>query len=270
MGLKLCLFLLAFECWGQVRNELNEPYVLDHGYKVKNSVLLIHGLTDSPYYTRAIAEILYSEGFNVVGILLSGHGTRPEDLLKTKLTAWIVDTQKGFQIAQSLGENIYVGGLSLGGALSIHLSRHQPLIKGLFLFSPAILVRNWESELACGARYFQKWVADTPEQSLVRYNKMAVNSVCQINRLIELNQYGGIAHQIAIPTFIAMTDDDQTILPWAIKNFYLNLRSPHKALVEYPVTDHVGHADLVRPELNPKFQELEEKLRAFIKENTRT
>ena len=46
----------------------------------RGAALLIHGLTDSPYSLRRVAEILQEEGYHVVGLRLPGHGTNPGTL----------------------------------------------------------------------------------------------------------------------------------------------------------------------------------------------
>jgi alpha-beta hydrolase superfamily lysophospholipase len=45
-------------------------------------VLLLHGLTDSPYSMRALAELFAARGWYVVGLRLPGHGTAPAALTR--------------------------------------------------------------------------------------------------------------------------------------------------------------------------------------------
>jgi hypothetical protein len=60
---------------------LDTPY--NHSYELvpagepRGSVLLMHGLSDSPYAMRGIAEVFQSQGFHVVALRLPGHGTVP-------------------------------------------------------------------------------------------------------------------------------------------------------------------------------------------------
>ena len=44
-------------------------------------VLLLHGMSDSPYSLRALGEGLNDRGFRVVGLRLPGHGTAPSGFL---------------------------------------------------------------------------------------------------------------------------------------------------------------------------------------------
>ena len=44
---------------------------------VRGGVLLVHGLTDSPYSMRAIATLLSAKGFYALALRMPGHGTVP-------------------------------------------------------------------------------------------------------------------------------------------------------------------------------------------------
>ena len=46
----------------------------------RGGVLLIHGLSDSPYSMRSLAKLFQSMGFWVIGLRLPGHGTAPSGL----------------------------------------------------------------------------------------------------------------------------------------------------------------------------------------------
>jgi hypothetical protein len=54
----------------------------------KGGVVLLHGLTDSPYSMRAIAEIFHSQGFYVLVPRLPGHGTTPSALRSWSNIRW--------------------------------------------------------------------------------------------------------------------------------------------------------------------------------------
>ena len=50
--------------------------------------LLVHGLTDSPYSVRAVAEVLYRSGFEVTVLRLPGHGTLPSMMTEMHARDW--------------------------------------------------------------------------------------------------------------------------------------------------------------------------------------
>lgn len=55
---------------------------------LRGGVLLIHGLSDSPYHMRALARIFAEQGFHVIALRLPGHGTIPGALTKVKWQDW--------------------------------------------------------------------------------------------------------------------------------------------------------------------------------------
>ena len=48
----------------------------------------MHGLTDSPYSMRAVAEVLYRRGFEVTVLRLPGHGTLPSMMTEMHARDW--------------------------------------------------------------------------------------------------------------------------------------------------------------------------------------
>ena len=55
---------------------------------IRGGALLLHGLTDSPYSMRKLAEILYAQGFYVLVLRMPGHGTIPAALTKVTWQDW--------------------------------------------------------------------------------------------------------------------------------------------------------------------------------------
>lgn len=54
----------------------------------RGEVLLLHGLSDSPYSLRAVGEILAARGFHVVGLRIPGHGAVPGGLAAATRQDW--------------------------------------------------------------------------------------------------------------------------------------------------------------------------------------
>ena len=46
----------------------------------RGGVLLLHGMSDSPYSLRTLGETLNQRGYWVIGLRLPGHGTAPSGL----------------------------------------------------------------------------------------------------------------------------------------------------------------------------------------------
>lgn len=113
-----------------------EPFRLD-GSDI--GVLLCHGFTGTPQSLRPWGEYLAERGYTVHVPLLPGHGTTWQDMNGTRWQDWYACVDKAFRELHETCERVVVGGLSMGGALSLQLAQeHGPRISGLVLVNPAV------------------------------------------------------------------------------------------------------------------------------------
>ncbi len=120
--------------------------LVPEGDAAKCGVLLLHGMSDSPYSLRTIGERLHRDGAHVLGLRLPGHGTAPSGLLEFTRK----DMDAAVKIAvrhlrERLGDRpVYLVGYSNGGALAVHYGLEMiedeslPKVSGIVLLSPAI------------------------------------------------------------------------------------------------------------------------------------
>ena len=62
---------------GQFQQDWNRSFVLLPLGKPRGGVVLLHGLTDSPYSVRYLAQLWQQRGYVAVVPRLPGHGTAP-------------------------------------------------------------------------------------------------------------------------------------------------------------------------------------------------
>ena len=68
-------------------------------------VLLVHGLTDSPYSMRALAERLHAAGYETLSLRMQGHGTVPGGLVNTIWEDWSAAVRMGARhLRQRIGQ----------------------------------------------------------------------------------------------------------------------------------------------------------------------
>ncbi len=118
-----------------------QPRKLLHNDRSAKAIVLIHGLTDSPYYMAAIAEYFHqSLGYNVYMPLLQGHGLKyPKGMVGVSLAQWKKNVRFAIRTAAEKAERVSIGGFSTGGALSLYFGCTDPEITGeLYLFSAAL------------------------------------------------------------------------------------------------------------------------------------
>ena len=279
------------ELRSDIKNEDNLPFLMTHGVKTARVVLMIHGLTDSPYYMKSLAKTFFDRGYNVVGILVPGHGTRPEDLLHVRVWQWRREVDFGMDVAAELGDEISLAGFSTGGALVIdELNRNviereeSRRVGALYLFSPAIKIANPDAYQACipGATFLHPWAPDLstgqyPDPATVvednpyRYKKMATNSVCQLYKLTFANSLGRpftmmLLGRSKIGVFAVESQADTTVSPDAVSSFMKDAARAGAPtdFISYPKDAHIGHADVTRPESNPAYRALDARLNAFL------
>ena len=102
-------------------------------------VLLCHGFTGTPQSMRPWGEYLADRGYTVRVPLLPGHGTTWQEMNTTTWQDWYNCVDQAFRELHQTCERVVVGGLSMGGALSLQLAQeHGPRISGLILVNPAV------------------------------------------------------------------------------------------------------------------------------------
>jgi len=125
----------------------NRTYILQPAGEPIGGVLLLHGLTDSPYSLRSFGRALAARGYRVVGLRLPGHGTVPSGLLNFEAADLEAATQLAMRdLRASLGATkpIHMIGYSNGAALAVSYALDAraddtlPRPAGLVLISPAI------------------------------------------------------------------------------------------------------------------------------------
>ena len=226
--------------------EGNAPYelkpVTEHSSgqtkKYRRGILLVHGLTDSPYFMRYLALFFQEQGFRVLAILLPGHGTRPGDLLDVTWQEWAKAVAYGADKLDEEVDEIYLAGFSVGGALSVYQSLFDTRVRGLFLFSPALKIAS-RAALANIHKLYSwimppaKWVDIKPDSDLYKYESLTKNAVYQTYLLIKNLNAQLKSHPINIPVFTASSMDDATVDTSATVQFMASASHSNNHLVLY-------------------------------------
>ena len=204
----------------------------------RRGVLLTHGLTDSPYFMRHLAAFFRENGFRVMAILLPGHGTQPGDLLDADWHEWAEAVAYGADRLAEEADEVYLGGLSAGGALSIYQSLHDERIRGLFLFAPALKISpraKWANlhRLYSWLIPSGKWLDIKPDRDIYKYESFPKNVAAQMHALTREIGAGLQKKEINIPVFAAASADDATVDVSATLEFMARVRHPSSRLVLY-------------------------------------
>ena len=108
------------------------------------AVLLIHGLTGTPTELRKVAQGLAKAGYTVYVPTLAGHCGDNADLQATVWTDWYASVLKTFDDIRRLHAQVFVGGLSMGSVMSMHLAAQRPgEVAGILLYSTTLRYDGW-------------------------------------------------------------------------------------------------------------------------------
>lgn len=255
-----------------MERDLVEPVVpetgsilLTHGHKTPTAYVFLHGLTSSPRQFRKLAEITHGRGANVFVPRMPFHGYR--DPLNTQqrsfrirdamLTAW-----EAVDIAQGLGENVIVVGLSINGTVTAWLSAERDDIQTAAILSPlfaphgmgrrtAFVLGNLFSLLPPMLMWWddeQREKLYRPSWSYPRFPSRGISGAFQLSH--ELWNLAGRPPLQAKRTIIVLSDSDKAINPDVVRQFATrwNERSPGSVTVHtFPKEENVLH-DFIDPQ----------------------
>jgi alpha-beta hydrolase superfamily lysophospholipase len=196
----------------------------------RGAVVLLHGLTDSPYSLRHVAIHYRDRGFVALAIRLPGHGTVPASLTSVRWEDWLAATRLAVRHAHSLvgeGKPLYLVGYSNGAALAMKYALDSledttlPRPAQLVLISPMIGITRlarfagvlgWPAVFPPFAK--SAWLDIAPEYNTVKYNSFPVNAARQSSQLTravqsqleKLADQGRLASLAPVLTFQSLVD----------------------------------------------------------------
>ncbi len=215
---------------GHFKQDWNRSYILEPEGPPVGAVVLLHGLTDSPYSLRHIARRYREHGYVSVAIRLPGHGTVPSGLTHVAWEDWSAATRLAVREARRrIGPSrpLHVIGFSNGGALAMKyaldalddkaLSRPDRIV----LISPMIGITNlarfagvfgWPAIFPPFAK--AAWLSVVPEFNPFKYNSFPVNGARQSSLVVRRLQQqiadhardGRLAELPPILTFQSIVD----------------------------------------------------------------
>lgn len=248
----------------------NRSFILKPAGKPLGAVVLLHGLTDSPYSVKHIAQRYAERGFVAVAIRLPGHGTVPAGLSNMQWEDWMAATRLAVREARThidASQPLHVVGYSNGGALAVKYtleSLDNPQLlrpTRVVLMSPMIGVTRFArfAGLAGLPAIFPAfaqaaWLGVEPEFNPFKYNSFPVNGARQSYRLSEALQEhiarrersGGLGDMPPIMTFQSIVDFTVSV-PAIISALYSKLPANGSELVLFDVNRSVKLGPMLRP-----------------------
>ena len=218
---------------------MNMPFECGTQYR-DIGVLLVHGLGDSPYFFRDVADAMCNEGLHVRTILLPGHGSKPGDMLNVTYEQWQAETNHHMKLFSKEVDNLYIGGFSTGANLTTIASfslAEELDIKGLIHFSPAFKSRFFVSRLAPYIDSLFPWPNVEEEDNPSRYNSTAMpgfaayqESVNELQELFSQSEEG--KRTLKLPVLMVVAEEDSVVDTKTIaEQFRDNFTHPRKCMI---------------------------------------
>ncbi len=211
--------------------------------KPKTAVLMIHGLLDSPFSYTDIGNALSKSGILSRSILLPGHGTRPENLLKVTYEEWIKTVEANIHSLKQEADQIILMGYSTGAALSLYHALLDKSIAGLVLISPAIKVKApvnimvaWHQFISLFGQH-KAWLCKEEEIDYAKYLSVTFNAVYQVNALT--NTIRDMHNNIGLKTPMLMiaSREDETISCQEAIEFFESTQNRENKLILYTTSE---------------------------------
>jgi pimeloyl-ACP methyl ester carboxylesterase len=244
-------------------NPLCKAFVLTHGQKVQQAVILVHGYTTCPNQFRSFADILYNAGYNVLALPLPHHGLA--DRMNTAQGNLTAEELAGYadtvvDIAHGLGDKVTMVGFSAGGATAAWTAQHRPDLNQVVIISPTIGLKPVPTMLRVPFMHVYLlmpnnfvWWNETKKEACepdYAYPRYATHSVAQSMRLGLMVQADAGKDPMQAASAVVVTNaNDQAVDNTAIAQLVdtWQKHNPGKVTTyEFPADLKLGH-DLIDP-----------------------
>ena len=222
-----------------------EPFFYPGG---TTGCLLVHGFTGTPKEMRMLGDFLHRQGHTILGVRLTGHATKMEDMIRSRAEDWLASVEDGTHLLRPHCKKIFLLGLSMGGILSLIQSSRLPVDGVVAMSTPYQLPIEWARRAPWLIRLVSTfmptrekgesiWFSPELEASHVHYLKDPVRSGYELYRLFVMMQQ--CLPQIQVPALVIHSRDDQGVPAEHAEQLYHHLGSRQKKLVWVDQANHV-------------------------------
>ncbi len=236
-----------------------EPFFLPgQGANRKIGCLLIHGFTGAPTEMRWLGEDLQKRGYNVLGVRLAGHGTQPQDMVRSRWGDWVASVEDGWHLLKDQTDRIFVIGLSMGGVLGLQLAARCP-VAGVVAMSipyqfPNPVALRFKTILPLISKIMPMqtkaeggWVDLEAAASHISYPQNPVRSAHELIKLIaNMRQQ---LPQVQAPTLVIHSKNDLYVNPTNADQLYQDLQCSDKRQAWVERSGHVITRDCDREQV---------------------
>jgi carboxylesterase len=214
--------------------------------------LLIHGFTGTPKEMRPLGEYLSRQGHTVLGIRLTGHATDMDDMRRARYHDWLADAESGYQMLHRGCDQVFVMGLSMGGALALMLASHYPVAGVVAMSTPLKLPSDprlrFAKQLSLLVKDAAKGPPDWDDMELrkdhISYPAYPVRGVAELRDLTRELQKA--LPQVAAPALLVQARRDQSVPASSVEGLSRRIASKDKQILWLEKSGHIVIRDSER------------------------
>jgi len=236
-----------------------EPFFFPgKGARARIGCMVIHGFTGAPKEMRWLGEYLNQQGYTVLGIRLAGHATRPEDMIRSRYTDWLLSVEDGYNLLRTCTDRIFLLGLSMGGILSLVMASRLRAcpegearrITGVVAMSTPYKLPDdprlrWIKQISWFLRYMPKvkeepgwdWFDKAAFQQHVSYPQNPVRSIWELTQLMAVMQAS--LPKVTAPVLLIHSRDDDYVVKDSMAQIYEHLGTADKEMLWVEGGGHV-------------------------------
>ncbi|MBP1761905.1 MAG: putative esterase/lipase [Firmicutes bacterium] len=211
-------------------------------------ILFLHGFTASPSEIRPVAEKLHKiNNCSVSGILLPGHGTTPDQLNTVRWPEWYETVEDELKSLKTRYQQVFVGGLSMGGLLSMHAGVNMADLAGVVTINAPIYYHYGVIPLLSDLTgmmtpFYPKkglqQIKELEDQGRFAYRVMPLKAFHSLNHLRKVVMKE--VPELKIPALILQSLLDESVHPRSGDFLYEKTRGQGAKLIMLPQSRHIA------------------------------
>jgi carboxylesterase len=225
----------------------------------KVGCLLTHGFTATPQEMHELGTRLASQGHTVLGVRLFGHGTRLEDMARSRWPDWLASVEDGYHLLRKRCDQIIVMGSSTGGCLSLIMASELP-VDGIVTFAtpyqlpPIPYLKQLYPILPVLSAFLPPirkgppvWYDMEAAKSRVQYDAYPMRSIYEFGAMLE--EMRPRLSKVTAPALLIHSLDDDFIPPSDMQHIHDSLGSTEKRMFHVQNSNHIITCDAAREDV---------------------
>ncbi|NCP86062.1 MAG: hypothetical protein CO094_11635 [Anaerolineae bacterium CG_4_9_14_3_um_filter_57_17] len=231
-----------------------EPFFFHADSKI--GCIVTHGFTGTPKEVRWMGEYLHRQRFSVLGPRLFAHATRPEDMIRARYHDWLASLEDAYALLAGVASEIYLVGLSMGGALSLTAASYLPVRGVITMSTPAYISPDWRLKYLGILSQFQPFLPKSNEapgsgwfdqeawKEHISYPQNPARAIIELEKLLEL--MNASLPNVHAPVLLIHSRNDHYVPADSMERIYAQLGSAEKQMLWVERSGHVIPRDAER------------------------